>query len=207
MPPQFFMDLSSENTRQFTGFHFPETWSPLRFTLAPFPDCLFSESGHNSAFGESEYGSQAAALSEIPKAAHMETVLIVDDDPIILDGVADVLRCEEYCILATSTGLQAIQVASQSGHFSLLLSDIGLQDISGTEVALALHGLDPHLPVLFMSGYAIADWSRQDRSNFKRLGTDLVDFLEKPFSALELKMRVQKLIRASRPTGKGSQAA
>jgi FixJ family two-component response regulator len=101
--------------------------------------------------------------------------------------------------------LQALKVASGSGHFSLLLSDVDLADVSGTEVALALHRLDPHLPILFMSGNAIADWSRQDRTNLKRLDTDRVDFLEKPFSASELKMRVGRLI--SRRSGKGNQAA
>ena len=137
----------------------------------------------------------------------METILVLDDDPAILDGVADVLRSEDYCVLATCTGLNAIQLGSQSGQFSVLVSDVDLPDVSGTEVALALHGLDPHLPILFMSGRAIADWSRQDRGNLKRLGTDLVDFLEKPFSASELKMRVRNLIgRASRPRS-GSQAA
>jgi DNA-binding response OmpR family regulator len=103
--------------------------------------------------------------------------------------------------------LQAIETGRQSGQFSLLVTDINLPDLSGTEVALALCGLYPRLPVLFMSGRAITDWSRQDRSNLKRFAADLIDFLEKPFSALELEMRVRKLIgRASRPRS-GSQAA
>jgi CheY-like chemotaxis protein len=142
----------------------------------------------------------------------MENVLVLDDDSAILDGVAEVLRSEHYSVLAASTGLQAIEIGRHAGRFSVLVTDIDLPDLSGTEVALALSRLYSDLlysdlPVLFMSGYAIADWSGPDRSNLKRFTAGLVDFLEKPFSALELKIRVRKLIgQTSRPRT-GSQAA
>ena len=111
----------------------------------------------------------------------MDTILILDDDAATLHGIAEVLRPEHYSILEASTGLQAIETGRQCGQLSLL-------------VALVLYAHYPHLPILFMSGNAIADWRSQDRINLKQFTTDLVGFLEKPFSAPELKMRVRELI-------------
>jgi len=132
------------------------------------------------------------------KAVRVENILIVDDHPATLHGIADVLHSEQYSILEVSTGLQAIETGRQSGPLSLLVSDIELPDISGTDVALALNNLYPRLPILFLSGRAIADWRVRDRANLKRFAADLVDFLEKPFSASELIMRVQHLIGRTR---------
>ena len=124
----------------------------------------------------------------------MGSVLIVDDHPATLHGIADVLRSEVYSIQEASTGLQAIETGRQCGPLSLLVSDIELPDISGTDVALALNNLYPRLPILFVSGRAIADWRVRDRANLKRFAADLVDFLQKPLSISDLIMRVRALI-------------
>jgi two-component system cell cycle sensor histidine kinase/response regulator CckA len=124
----------------------------------------------------------------------VKNVLILDDHPAMLHGIAEVLRSEDYSVLEAATGLQAIEIGRQCWRLSLLVSDIEVPDLSGTEVALALCGLYPHLPILFMSGNAIADWSSQDRTNLQRFIPDLVGFLEKPFSASDLKMRVRSLV-------------
>jgi DNA-binding response OmpR family regulator len=121
----------------------------------------------------------------------VEHVLILDDHPATLHGIAGVLRSEHYSVMEASTGLQAIEIGRQCG-LSLLVTDIELSDLSGTEVALALYGLYSYLPILFMSGNAMADW--RSRINLKRLPADRVDFLEKPFSVSELLMSVRSLI-------------
>src|SRR5262249_8745986 len=94
----------------------------------------------------------------------------------------------------SSTGLQAIETARRCGRLSLLVSDIELPDLSGTEVALVLYGYYPQLAVLFVSANTTADWESHDRTNLKRFTSDLVDFLEKPFSTSELELRVRNLI-------------
>jgi CheY-like chemotaxis protein len=128
----------------------------------------------------------------------VKNVLVLDDHPANLHGIADVLRSEDYSVLEAATGLQAIETGRQCWKLSLLVSDIELPDLSGTEVALALYQFYPHLPILFMSGNAIADWRSQDRTNLRRFTADLVDFLEKPFSVSDLKMRVRGLVGRNR---------
>jgi two-component system, cell cycle sensor histidine kinase and response regulator CckA len=125
----------------------------------------------------------------------VENVLVLDDYPAILHGIAEVLRSDDgYAVLEASTGLQAIETGRQCGTLSLLVSDIELPDLSGTEIALALSRLYPRLPILFMSSNEIADWNVRDRANFRCLAADLIGVIQKPFSISDLVMRVRDLI-------------
>ena len=137
----------------------------------------------------------------------METILILEDDPAILECIAYVLRFEHYSVLEASTGLQAIEISRQ-WPLSLFVTDIELPDASGIDIALNLVELYPDLPVLVISGNPMDWWASKDVSNFNRFPPNKVVFLEKPFSAPELTLRVRNLI--GRTIGKkrhGSQAA
>jgi DNA-binding response OmpR family regulator len=124
----------------------------------------------------------------------VETILILDDDTAILECIGDMLRFEHYSVLEASTGLQAIEVGKQCGPLSLFVTDIGLPDGSGIDVAVKLVALHRSLPVLVISGDPMDWWASKDVSNFSRFQPNKVDFLEKPFPASELIMRVRNLI-------------
>ena len=128
----------------------------------------------------------------------MENVLILDDHPAILHGIAELLRFEHYSVLEASTGLQAIEIGRQCQPMSLLITDIELPDASGIDIALKLVALYPDLPVLVISGNPMDWWASKDVSNFSRFPANKVDFIEKPFSASELTMRVRNLIGRKR---------
>jgi len=128
------------------------------------------------------------------KGLFVETVLILDDDAAILECIAYVLRFEHYTVLEASTALQAIEVGRQCDPLSLFVTDIELPDGSGIDVALKLIASYPDLPVLVISGNPMDWWASKDVSNFSRFPPNKVDFLEKPFPASELKMRVRNLI-------------
>ena len=123
----------------------------------------------------------------------MENILILDGDPAASHRIAASLRSQDCLILEAATGLKAIQIGRWYGRLSLLIIDIDLPDFSGTSIAMALSRLFPFMPILFMSANAIAYWKKLD-SNLRRFNSNLVDFMEKPFSAAELKMRVEQLI-------------
>ena len=128
----------------------------------------------------------------------MERILILDDDPGNLHGIADVLRSEQYCVLEASTDLKALEMGKTCGFMSLFVTDMDLPSSSGTDIALKLVALFPNLPVLFISGTPRAWWTSRDVSNFKLFPPISVDFIEKPFSVSELLIRVGKLIRRTR---------
>jgi two-component system cell cycle sensor histidine kinase/response regulator CckA len=133
----------------------------------------------------------------------VETILILDDDPAILECIGDLLRFEHYSVLEASTGLQALELGRQSGPMSLFITDIELPDGSGIDIALRLVALYPGLPVLVISGNPMDWWANRDVSNFSRFQPNKVDFLEKPFPASELTMRVRNLIGRRSPIGIG----
>jgi two-component system cell cycle sensor histidine kinase/response regulator CckA len=128
----------------------------------------------------------------------VETILILDDDLAILECIAYVLRFEHYSVLEASTGVQAMEVGKQCGPLSLFITDIGLPDGSGIDVAVKLVALHRDLPVLVISGDPMDWWARKDVSNFSRFLPNKVYFLEKPFPASELTMRVRNLIGRKR---------
>jgi DNA-binding response OmpR family regulator len=160
---------------------------------------LFSVIGGSTAFIDLRIGSQrdwpqkAALVQRKPEGCVVETILILDDDSAILKCTGDFLRFEHYSVLEASTGLEALEVGKRRS-ISLLVTDIELPDGSGIDVAVKLVASYRDLPVLVISGHPMAWWARKDLSNFSRFPPDNVDFLEKPFPASELIMRVRNLI-------------
>ena len=90
---------------------------------------------------------------------------------------------------------------------SLFVTDIELPDASGIDIALKLVALYPDLPVLVISGNPMGWWASKNVSNFSRFPPNNVDFLEKPFSASELQMRVRNLIGRRSQLGREKEAA
>jgi FixJ family two-component response regulator len=129
----------------------------------------------------------------------VDTVLVLDDDSANLQGIADVLRSEDYSVMAASTGLQAIEAGRGCRRIALFVSDMDLPNPSGTEIALKLVASYPNLPVLFISGTPIVWWTRRDLGNFSMFPPTNVEFIEKPLSASQLLMRVRTMIGRSTP--------
>ena len=124
----------------------------------------------------------------------MDTILLLEDDAANLQGIAEVLRSEQYSVLEASTGLQAFETGKDCGPISIFVTDMDLPHSSGTDIALKLVALYPSLPVLFISGTPMVWWTSHDVSNFKQFAPNRVDFIEKPFSVSLLLMRVRNLI-------------
>jgi CheY-like chemotaxis protein len=123
----------------------------------------------------------------------METILLVEDDAANRDVIGSILRSEGYTVLEASCGSEAISLCRE-GCPQLLVSDIELPDMSGISVAsVAIEDL-PGMPVLFISGTSLEDWSPRDRSLFKRLSARAVDFLEKPFRPGTLAIKIRGLL-------------
>jgi two-component system, cell cycle sensor histidine kinase and response regulator CckA len=83
------------------------------------------------------------------------TVLVVDDEPAVLDTVRDGLAAHGYQVLTAAGPDEAIQVAqAHAGTIALALIDVVMPGMSGPEVARRLHESRPDLKVLFMSGFS-----------------------------------------------------
>jgi DNA-binding response OmpR family regulator len=83
------------------------------------------------------------------------TILVVDDEPVVLDTVRDGLTAHGYQVLSAASGDEALQVSqAHQGSIALALVDVIMPGMSGPEVAQRLHAARPDLKVLFMSGFS-----------------------------------------------------
>jgi DNA-binding response OmpR family regulator len=83
------------------------------------------------------------------------TVLVVDDEPTVLNTVRDGLTAHGYRVLEALDGETALGIAgSHPGPIALLLVDVVMPGLSGPEVATRLHTMRPDTKVLYMSGFS-----------------------------------------------------
>ncbi|MFZ2491881.1 MAG: response regulator [Thermoanaerobaculia bacterium] len=83
-----------------------------------------------------------------------ETILVVEDDPLVRHLVSTTLKTNGYSVLQARDGSEALEVARTSPAIDLLLSDVVMPTINGVEVARTLAGSRPAMRVVLMSGYA-----------------------------------------------------
>ena len=120
-----------------------------------------------------------------------ETILVVEDEPGVLDVVRDMLESAGYHVLAGCTAAAVDEIlGSHHGPIHLLLSDVVLPDVNGLDLAARVRSRHPELPVLFMSGYAEPAFSDG------RAGTLEHSFISKPFDRQKLLHAVRKAIES-----------
>jgi two-component system OmpR family response regulator len=118
-------------------------------------------------------------------------ILIVDDEPSIVDAVATTLRYEGFDVIEATTGRAALDAVAASAP-DLMVLDVMLPDLDGREVVrrLRLDGL--RVPVLFLT----ARDAVEDRIAGLTLGAD--DYMVKPFSLAEVVARVRAILRRTK---------
>jgi two-component system cell cycle sensor histidine kinase/response regulator CckA len=115
------------------------------------------------------------------------TVLIAEDEEILLAFLSRLLRDEGYQVLTARDGNEALALASEAaGHLGLVLADIRMPHVDGLELAAHLRSLNPALPVVFMSGYPGTDPSELPGP-----------FLTKPFMPDDLTTLVRQMLDSS----------
>jgi CheY-like chemotaxis protein len=94
-------------------------------------------------------------LSAVAHTTQGETVLVVDDEPIVRMLVIDVLQELGYTAIEAGDGHAGLKVLRSAMRIDLLITDIGLPGgLNGRQVADAARKLRPELKVLFITGYA-----------------------------------------------------
>ena len=83
------------------------------------------------------------------------TILVVEDDDIVRMLIVDVLEELEFSVLEAADGFEALKILRNlDQHIDLMMTDHGLPDMNGRELANQARELRPDLPILFASGYA-----------------------------------------------------
>ena len=107
-----------------------------------------------------------------------ETILLAEDETLVRNVVATILREQGYTVLEVENGQDALQVAKEHStkKIHLLLTDILMPKMNGLDLACAFKNMFPDTKILLMSGYT----GEPDLSKFTS-GTN-VEFLPKPCS-------------------------
>jgi two-component system OmpR family response regulator len=130
------------------------------------------------------------ASATAAEAAEQVRVLVVDDEPNIVDVISMALRFEGFAVESAGSGGAAIAAVAESKPQVMVL-DVMLPDIDGFEVARRLAGARAGVPILFLT----ARDATEDIVRGLTLGGD--DYMTKPFSLEELVARIRTILRRS----------
>lgn len=117
----------------------------------------------------------------------MVTLLIADDEPVVLNLVSDVLQDVGYKILGATDGKTALEIGCDH-HITLALLDYLMPGLDGSEVARSLRSRDPNIRIVIMSGYP---W---DQLAAQAEVPDNISFIQKPFSLDALRTVVKSAL-------------
>ncbi|MFD0328602.1 response regulator transcription factor [Streptacidiphilus monticola] len=124
---------------------------------------------------------------------HPWRVLVVDDEPDLVEVLCGALRYEGWEARGAGTGAEAVAEASAWRPDAVVL-DVMLPDLDGVEVLRRIHADRPEVRVLFLT----ARDALEDRIAGLAAGGD--DYVTKPYSLAEVVLRLRSLLRRAAPT-------
>ena len=157
-----------------------------------------SELGHGT-----EFRIYLPAVLEMPKSilhgeqgpvrSGSETILIVEDEPVLQRKICEVMEHAGYQVLVAGDGDEGFRLAIEDERqIHLLLTDVVMPNMSGARLAEHLRTTRPDTKILYMSGYPeIGEGSEALRSQ--------LNFIPKPFSQQDLLRRVREVLDCNTP--------
>jgi signal transduction histidine kinase/ActR/RegA family two-component response regulator len=144
-----------------------------------------TEAASNPPYGEQ--GSSAVAAM----AGGTETILLVEDDEATRAVTRRLLSKRGYVIIEARNGVEALKaLESHAGRVDLVLADVMMPEMTGSELSERLAAERPDLPVVLMSGYADHDVAYMTRRSRSRT------LVEKPFTAAAMLAAIRKALTA-----------
>jgi DNA-binding NtrC family response regulator len=122
-----------------------------------------------------------------------ERILVVDDEPNMLDLFKKVLGKEGYQVVASSSGEEAIQQL-ETERFDLLISDLKMPGLSGLELLKKAKSVSPTLPCIMLTAHGTID------SAVSAMREGAYDYLTKPINIDEITLTVKKALELHRLT-------
>ena len=120
-------------------------------------------------------------------------ILLIEDEPSLRDGIVDLLEGDGHVVTAAADGVTGLE-SGLRGLFELVVLDLMLPRLDGTEVCRRLRAARPGIPILMLT----ARGSEDDKVRGLIEGAD--DYVTKPFSPRELLARVRAIGRRVPPS-------
>ena len=153
-----------------------------------FEDCNPADE-HRSTMNDTVNPAGGVDGPDESLATGVETILLVDDDPVIIDVARDMLEILGYRVIATQQGSEAVDIyARQKDEIDLVIQDMVMPGMNGADVFHALKKIDPEVRVILVSGYAMN----------KQIATVMEQgcrgFIPKPFRLEDLSVKVREVL-------------
>jgi len=156
---------------------------------------VYSEQGRGTTFSiylpryADKTNTGESESTEEPAIRGSETILLVEDEPTILNMTTTMLQRLGYTVLAVGTPSEAIRLAGEhSGEIDLVLTDVIMPEMNGRMLTENLMVNRPGLKCLFMSGYTANVISHHGVLD------DGVNFIQKPFAKSELAAKIRSAL-------------
>ena len=117
------------------------------------------------------------------------TILLIDDDPLILEVLGEVLTEEGYLTLSATTGKGGLELVEQH-KIDLILADIGIGDMNGIDVIRQAKLFYPDIEAIMVTG------KKDERSAINSLRAGAMDYITKPVDIEELLFSIRKALDA-----------
>jgi PAS domain S-box-containing protein len=156
---------------------------------------VYSEPGQGTTFRiylpafEGEDVKEIENISEVILGGGGETVLLVEDEPMILEMGKMMLEKLGYNVMATGTPDEALQIAKEHPEkIHILMTDVVMPGMNGKELAGHISSLHQDVKVLFTSGYTANVIARHGVLN------EGIHFIQKPFSLQDLDKKLREVL-------------
>jgi PAS domain S-box-containing protein len=151
---------------------------------------IYSEPGEGTVVrvhlpvGESGAGVKEEAGGAIVAPIRGQTILVVEDSDPVRRSVCEILRVNGYEVVEASRARAGLEIVD-AGGIDLVLTDVVMPEMPGTELEAALRKSHPDLPVLFMSGFTDGPGPIDDPARL----------IEKPFTSANLLSKLQHALK------------
>ena len=138
-----------------------------------------------------ESGEVPEMVTAVPTGK--ETILVVEDEAVVRDLAARVLRSKGYTVLAAAHPSAALEISQRERNIDLLVTDVVMPQMGGKKLADRLCDMRPGLPVLYVSGYT------EDNVVHHGVLDEDIFFLAKPFTPAALAFKVREVLDGPEP--------
>lgn len=136
--------------------------------------------------------ASASEMAEVrPEPLSRRTLLVVDDDPLVLASTSSMLEDLGHAVVEAASGRQALEILRAGAKVDLVLTNQAMPGMTGLQLAAELRQLRPTLPVLLTSGYAES----------AELAVSGLPLLPKPFGQAAMAAAVEGCLAEILPTG------
>jgi CheY-like chemotaxis protein len=154
---------------------------------------VYSESGHGTTFNVYLPVSNKEVYRETPVEGRLikgsETILLVDDEEMIIDVGQAMLEKLGYRVFAAPSGQRAVEAVTEMGNeIDLVILDMIMPGMDGGKTFDRIREIQPEIPVILSSGYAINGQAEE----IMRRGCN--GFIQKPFNISEFSKQVRKIL-------------